>query len=289
MPYNQPITDLVRTRFSCRSYLEQPIAPDTRQELKDFISSGVPGPLGTGPRFELVAATEGDRKALRGLGAYGFIRGATGFIIGAVAPGEHNLEDFGYQMERIILRATDLDLGTCWLGGTFTKSRFAKKIRAHNNESVPAVVSVGYMAEKPRGLDAMIRRGAGADARLPWEKLFFDSAFGAPLTAEKAGGYATPLEMVRLSPSASNRQPWRIIRGGNAWHFYLQRTPGYREGGLMRFMRIADMQRIDMGITMSHFELVANELGLAGGWQVDEPAISRPDDLTEYTASWVSA
>jgi len=192
-------------------------------------------------------------------------------------------------VERIILRATDLGLGTCWLGGTFTKSRFAKNIRVTSNESVPAVVSVGYAAEKPRGLDAMIRRGAGADARLPWEKLFLDSTFGVPISAESAGEYATPLEMVRLAPSASNRQPWRIIREGNAWHFYLQRTPGYREGGLMRLMRIADMQRIDMGIAMSHFELTASELGLTGGWQVDEPTIARPDDLTEYTASWVSA
>ena len=287
--YNQPITDLVRKRFSCRSYLDQPIEPDTRQELKDFVLSGVPGPLGTRPRFDLVAATEGDRKALRGLGTYGFIRGATGFIIGAVAPGEHNLEDFGFQMERIILRATDLNLGTCWLGGTFNKSRFARMIALGKGESVPAVVSLGYIADKPRRLDAVIRSGAGAEHRLPWDRLFFEARFGVPLSPEVAGAFAVPLQMVRLGPSASNRQPWRIVRDGSTWHFFLQRTPGYREGRLMRFFQIDDMQRIDMGIAMSHFELAANELGLTGGWQVDEPSIARPDDLTEYTASWVSA
>ena len=54
------------------------------------------------------------------------------------AVGEKNLEDFGYTMERIILFATDLGLGTCWLGGSFTKSRFAEKISANGSERVPA-------------------------------------------------------------------------------------------------------------------------------------------------------
>ena len=38
------------------------------------------------------------------------------------------MEDFGYLMERVILYATALGLGTCWLGGTLTKSSFAEKI-----------------------------------------------------------------------------------------------------------------------------------------------------------------
>jgi nitroreductase len=286
--HKQPITDLIRKRFSCRTYLDQPIEQDVRLKLEEFVSRGTPGPLGTRPRFELVAATQGDNKALRGLGTYGLIRGATGFIIGAMSPGDHDLEDFGYQMERIVLRATDLGLGTCWLGGTFTKSRFAKRIGISGNESVPAVVSVGYAPEKPRRLEALVRRGIGADSRLPWDELFFRSEFGVPLAPDEAGSYATPLEMVRLGPSASNQQPWRIILQGDAWHFYLQRTPGYGEGGLSRFTRSADMQRIDMGIAMSHFELTANEKGLAGSWMVDEPAVAKPDSLTEYTATWVS-
>jgi hypothetical protein len=51
----------------------------------------------------------------------------------------------------------------------------------------------------------------------------------------------------------------------------------------------ADMQRIDMGIAMCHFEITAEELGLAGRWQVDEPAIFQPDELTEYLVTWASA
>jgi hypothetical protein len=52
---------------------------------------------------------------------------------------------------------------------------------------------------------------------------------------------------------------------------------------------MADLQRIDMGIAMCHFDLAARELGLAGTWEASEPEIARPDGLTEYTATWVTA
>jgi nitroreductase len=288
MTYDQDVTDLISKRFSCRTYLDQPIAEDALLALDNFLHSGLSGPFDTQPRFQLVVATEEDRKALRGLTTYGFIRGATGFIVGAITHSAHDLEDFGYQMECIILRATDLGLGTCWLGGTFNKSRFAQKIGAVDSESLPAVVSTGYVADKPRRLDAIIRRGARSDRRLPWDQLFFDTAFDVAISPEEAGLYAIPLEMVRLAPSASNQQPWRIVRAGGGWHFFLQRTPGYGEGGLSRFMRTADMQRIDMGIAMSHFELTASHLGLRGRWRVEEPAIGTSDGRTEYTASWMA-
>jgi hypothetical protein len=93
--------------------------------------------------------------------------------------------------------------------------------------------------------------------------------------------------MVRIGPSASNKQPWRIIKDGNRIHFYLQRTPGYRESLLMRLITVADLQRIDMGIAMNHFEMTSLELGLKGHWEMSQPEIKIPDELTEYTASWV--
>lgn len=256
--------------------------------MAEYASSVKTGPFGTQARFELVAATEQDRIALKNLGTYGFIKGASGFIIGATEVVGTHLEDFGYLMERVILFATDIGLGTCWLGGTFTKSSFAKKISASGSELIPAVTSVGYIAKTPRRVDAMIRRGAGSDRRLPWERLFFDSRFGVPIPRQAAGDYVVPLEMVRLSPSASNQQPWRIIKDGNIWHFYLHRTPGYLDRRLVKLFTVADLQRIDMGIAMSHFELAAHELGLHGYWEMNEPRIEKPDDLTEFTISWVS-
>ena len=73
---------------------------------------------------------------------------------------------------------------------------------------------------------------------------------------------------------------------GQTFHFYLQRTPGYRSV-LTKLAGVDDMQRIDLGIAMCHFELTARELGLYGRWLLQEPPIDKTDDLMEYSVSWV--
>ena len=289
MVFSRPVDEIIRERFSCRTYAEKPIEAETRQRLQAYMAPLRAGPLGAPVRFELLAATEQDTRSLKGLGTYGFIKGATGFIVGAAGAGPKNLEDYGYVLERIILLATDLGLGTCWLGGTFTKSTFAEKIAAQAGELLPAVVSVGYIANVAQARNSLMRRRIGADQRLPWQDLFFNETFRAPLTTVEAGAYAMPLEMLRLGPSASNKQPWRTVRSGAAWHFYLQRTPGYRQGILQRFVKVDDIQRVDLGIAMCHFELAAQKLNLTGQWVVEEPSIGKPDERTEYAVSWVPA
>jgi hypothetical protein len=126
-----------------------------------------------------------------------------------------------------------------------------------------------------------------ARERLPWNELFFEGGFGTPLTVGNSGSYAEPLEMVRIAPSASNKQPWRIVRQDSRWHFFIQRTKNYRELALSRFTGIADMQRIDLGIAMAHFETAAAEAGLVGTWQISDPGLPLPGNLTEYAVTWV--
>jgi nitroreductase len=285
MRYNQPVTDLIKQRYSCRTYKDVPIEEAKRKKLADFIDTLETGPFGAPVRFKLVAATEEDRRALRGLGTYGTIRNPTGFILGTVGDGEKNLEDFGYRMEEVILFATSIELGTCWLGGFFTKSSFAKTMDIQKGWVMPCVAATGYIAEQRGLIDRLMRRGAGSARRKPWDELFFTGRFGVPLSKEAAGAYAEVIEMVRLAPSASNKQPWRVIKDGETWHFYLQRTPGYGKGLSAQFMA-ADLQRVDMGIAMSHFEFTADELELEGAWTFQEPAIETPDERTEYVASW---
>jgi nitroreductase len=286
--FSKSIIEIIRQRYSCRTYVERPIERDLQLRIAEYAASLGPGPFGGQARFELIAAGEDDWKALRQLGTYGFIKGASGFLVGATSDGEEKLEDFGWQMERLILLATDLGLGTCWLGGTFTKSSFARKISSRPEELIPAVASIGYIARKPRQIDRLIRRGAQGDRRFGWERLFFKEQFGVNLPRQEAGEYALPLEMVRLAPSASNRQPWRVICQGACWHFYLRRTPGYREGMLNRLFTQADLQRIDMGIAMCHFDLTSRELGLAGEWGKHDPGLELPDEFAEYSATWHS-
>jgi nitroreductase len=280
------VRELIKQRYSCREYVERPIGAAEQASLAATLASLDIGPFGNRCRFALLAATADDRAALKGLGPYGFIKDSAGFKLGAVKPGAHDMEDYGYLLEQAVLEATDLGLGTCWLGGTFSKSSFARKIDAVRGEVIPAVSALGYPSENSRS--GRLRRQVGAERRLPPEDLFFDGAPGAPLDPASAGDLAPVLEAVRWAPSASNKQPWRLVRADGAVHFYLQRTRGYGKGPLLSLMKLADLQRVDMGIAMCHFELVAREAGIEGRWVADRPLAEGTAPGWEYTASWVS-
>ena len=307
-PLPAPAQDLIGRRYSCRTYLEQPIADDDQARLLDFMATRTTGPFGAQARFGLLAAAPRDRQVLRRLGTYGFIKGATGFIVGAVRRAPKDLEDYGYLLEEIVLFATGMGVGTCWLGGTFTRSTFVRRFGGlGRDETMPAVISLGHIGDDGRG---RIREREEGGRRLPAGELFFEGRYGQPLPVASAGRYAAALEAVRMAPSATNKQPWRIVRGGveelggdalrddagdasrgggiagRDWHFLLQRTKGYGKGSpVFRALRIADLQRVDLGIAMCHFALVARESGLDGGWVVDDPGLDLPAGV-EYTATW---
>ncbi len=283
--FEKSVAELIRQRSSCRSYRNEPVNGSARNAMESFLNMPHARPFNSDIRFKLAVAEEDDSSALKGLGTYGIIRNPQAFIIGAVRSSVRSLEDYGYVTEKLILRAADLGLGSCWLGGSFRKSRFASSISASKNETVPAVVSIGYPAPGKTGLDRIMRISAGSDNRKPWEELFFDGSFDAPLAREATGAYHEPLEMLRLAPSASNRQPWRIVREVNSgtFHFYLERSRAYTIN--LKLLGLADLQRVDMGIAMCHFELTALENKLTGTWTVNDPGMQNARG--EYIATWI--
>ncbi len=285
MLFNKPVTDIIRQRKSIRSYLDTPIEEDKKEALRKFLSANTIGPLGTKARFIFITATPQDREALRGLITYGIIKNPTSFIIGAVENTPYCLEDFGYMMQKNILMATALGLGSCWLGGTFNSSGFSQKIALKDNETLPAVSPVGYAIPRLSTMDSMIRSFSGADKRKLWSMLFFQN--DKPLTPDDAGDYTTPLEMLRLAPSANNLQPWRVIKEPNAdiYHFYIKRTPALKQ--FQQLTARSDLQLVDIGIAMCHFELTAKEKGLNGIWTMKDPRMGGTADKLDYKVTWV--
>jgi nitroreductase len=271
--------EVIRRRVSCRTFDGRPIDGIAKEKLREFLRSNTRGPFGNALRFNLIDLTEAERSELKSLGTYGVIKGASLFIAGAVARGSRAMEDFGYGMERSILFATELCLGTCWLGGTLNRAGFGRKIGLLPEEFMPAISPVGYPADRRSLTDRAFRFMAKSDRRKPWSELFFDDRPGNPLVKENAGACGQALESVRIGPSASNRQPWRIIREGASFHFYLTRTPGYdKMTGEIR------LQEVDMGIALCHFELSAEELGIGGNWLQARPGFS--GQAMEYVVSW---
>lgn len=274
---NKPITELIKKRTSIRSYDEEDIDSGKVQKLGDFIEQ-INKKSNIKARFTLTTNTKDDRKAKK-LGTYGIISGANSFIIGILDKDEKDAVEFGYLFEKIILFATDLDLGTCWLGGTFNRDNFEANLDLKENEFIPIVSPVGNIKDKPKFFDNIMKVASGSKKRKPWNELFFEKNTSTPLNEKAAGDYATVLEMVRLGPSAVNRQPWRIVKDEDKFHFFLSRSKGY---GVTSY----DMQKNDMGIAKCHFELTAKELGLGGSW-IEVEDIKMDNDL-EYISTWSS-
>jgi nitroreductase len=277
----ESMIDVIKRRVSVRTYCDQAIEGEKKQKILDLINSENRGPFGNKVRFATVDLTEVERDETRSLGTYGLIRGAKLYAVGAVKDGPGGMEDLGYCFEKMILAATGLGLGTCWLGGTFNRANFAKRINVSGDEVVPAISPIGYSLDKKSARERLLRRIAKSDQRKPWEELFFDGDMNTPLSRDSAGSYAGVLDCVRLGPSASNNQPWRIVRQSaeSAFQFYLKRTWGYD-----KFNARVDLQRVDMGIAMCHFELAAREIGLPGKWVAANPGLETGSG--EYIITW---
>jgi len=272
--------EAIEQRISIRSFNGKPIAGQAHDDLDEYCRNIGLGPFGAAVRFKLLDLEPLSREELRPLGTYGVIKGASHYILGAVKEGKGSLEDIGYCLEKIILRATTLGFGTCWLGGTFKRSAFAAKMHLADDEMLPAITPVGYPVKKISTADRLLRFSAGSNKRKPWSELFFVDDGKTPLTEADAGDYRQALEAVRMGPSASNRQPWRMAKGvDGSFHLYLKENPVYN-----RIMGKFRIQYIDMGIAMCHFEVAACELGLPGSWIVNGPVLDIPG--LQHIATW---
>jgi nitroreductase len=280
--FNRPVADLVRRRQSCRSFAAVPIEPGVLAGLEGF-AAAVRTPFPGEPRFGIIDNERVRAENLFSAGSYGLIKGARFYLAALVRKDEpRRWENAGFALEAAVLRATDLELGSCWIGGIFDRKRFGRLLAIGADEQLPAVVAVGHPAQRRSLRDRLVRWSAGGDRRLPATDLFFDGAWSAPLALAGAGPWAPVLECVRLAPSASNKQPWRVVRAGKACHFFLDRDKAYAA-----MMPMADLQRIDLGIAMCHFELAAAEFGLNGEWQTSEPQLPDTPANFEYIASFL--
>lgn len=277
--FNTPIEDLIKTRKSVRTYSHQSLAKEIKGKINDYICT-LTNPFNSKVTFKLLESKTAINSAK--LGTYGVIKGATDYIGATVKADNFALEALGYEFEKLILYITSLGLGTCWLGGTFKRGEFAKAMSVKDNDISPAISPFGFSADKRSFTDSLVRFMAQGDLRKPWNTLFFNKNFFTSLSNSDTGVYEGSLEMLRLGPSASNKQPWRIVKDENMYHFYEKQSPGYSNAFGY------DLQRIDMGIAACHFHLTTIEKNLNGEFKkLANPVSDVPKDIT-YLFSWVS-
>lgn len=265
------ITEHVKSRRSVRTFNDRELAKADIEKLASFAQT-IENPYKIPVEFKFLNAEEYGLSCPVAVGTDLFVGGKIKYTENASAA-------FGYSFECFVLYAQALGIGTTWLGGTMNRSAFEDAMELSDDEIMPCASPLGYHAKKMSIREGMMRKAIKADERLPFENLFFDGSFDTPLSKEKADKWTVPLEMVRLAPSAVNKQPWRAVACDDAVHFYLNRSKGFAHTEKL------DMQMIDMGIALCHFDLTAKECGLNIAFEQNAPKIVTNGDV-EYVASY---
>ena len=189
----------------------------------------------------------------------------------------HAEEAFGYAFENVVLELAGQGLGTTWIGGTMDRKAFERAMDLKEDELMPCISPLGIPAEKFSLRETLMRRGIKADVRLPQEALFFRNDFDHPVSPDDP--MHDVLELVRLAPSAVNKQPWRIVLMDDIAYFYEHHDKGYVDSAG------SDMQKMDLGIAMCHFVKGIQELGKNAVFTEADPGITVPAD-TEFIAGY---
>ena len=266
------LEEVIRRRRSVRSFDGSALRPEDAERIAKF-AAAADNPYGIPIEWRILSAKRD------GLSSP-VIVGTDAYIAGKMAILPHAEEAFGYSFERIVLFAESLGVGTTWIAGTMDRPAFERAMELGEGERMPCVSPLGYPAAKMSLRETMMRRGIRADTRLDFSGIFFDGSFDRPLSGERAGALRLPLEMVRLAPSAVNKQPWRVVLEGDRAHFYEAKNKGFAgpDGW--------DLQKVDVGIAMCHFACLLEELGMTAELVISEPGIATPRD-TVYLATYI--
>lgn len=225
------MTDLeaIDLRHSRRGYLGTPIAKESIAELVKAIELYN---MASGLSIQFV---EDGREAFRGFTmAYGMFSGVRSYIaIVGKTSDEHLKEKAGYYGERLVLLATKLGLGTCWVGGTFNKSRCSCTV--HQDESLVLLILVGNVEAKKGFKENAIYRLAHRGTK-PVEKLYVSDT-------EVPDWFLEGMKAVQKAPSAVNLQPVLFL---------------YQHGIVSAEVKEpTHLQLVDLGIAKAHFEIGA--------------------------------
>lgn len=263
--FNTSVSDVIKKRHSVRTYQERDLTPELIKQIEQSFQN-VTAPFAPQLRFKLIKASEFKNQSIK-LGTYGMIKNAQYFVGVACEKSEFDFLSIGYAFEYLVLYWTSLGLGTCWMGGTFNKTNFAKVMEVRENEIFPIVSPIGYEGDKKRFIESLVSRHS--HQRYEFDKLFFNEDFNTPLKESEASIYLEALENIRKAPSALNKQPWRIVKQNNKFHFYVDKDES--------------VKYIDLGIALCHFDLTMKEQNVAGNFIVNNPQLNTN---YHYVISW---
>ena len=260
------ITEIIEKRISVRTFdatekLDISVVDEIRRSIKEVTT-----PFGGGFTIDF---RQFDLKGPQTPSTYGTISGAIWYLLMGIREDNMAALAAGYGMEKVVLKATELGLGTCWIALTFKGSDFIKGTKMPEDEPLRIISPVGYPAKKRKMLESITRMTLGSAKRKPMNDLFSEGDFGTPVREDNK--FYQALSMLRLAPSAKNSQPWRaLVRGNEVWFYYEPKT---------------EAAILDLGIGLCHFELTLKAQGYEGTWEksVEAPEKKGYIPMVKYT------
>lgn len=214
------ILEAIEQRHSVRTYQNKPIEASIIQELNQEIEAcNREGDLS----IQLIT---GDPDVFKGLLAhYGGFRNVSNYIA-LVGPARDSLDEAaGYYGERLVLKAQQLGLNSCWVAATYKKGRCRAVIK--ENQKMVCIIAIGYGATQ----------GAPHKSK-PMEKL-------CQVTGDMPQWFKDGMHAAILAPTAMNQQKFIITLDGD--HVtYTTKKGAYAN--------------VDLGIAKYHFQAGAKHL-----------------------------
>ena len=272
--------DLMRSRRSCRSFQTRKLTEADQAELMESVQRHMKeAKLGKSQvRFEYISEH---------LTVWPTVN-ASEFLV-AIAPLEYDrlaVMDVGRILQKIVMDATRMGLGTCWIGpGADHKSimnhlgdRFDPK-----KDHIICVCAIGY---KSSFIPIFIRAfNAQFYRRRPLDALFFgDPQMKEPLNmdAYPFNKFGRTFEICQWSPSSYNGQTTRCVavndkKGLERFDFYAVTASRYYAA-------------VATGIWCANWEMGCDSLGIHGHFAIlsaEEKGVPEKEDLPRYDISWV--
>lgn len=211
------IYEVIKSRHSVRSYTNKKIEGKTKDELEKIIEEcNKEGNLD----IKLVL---NEPEAINP--NYGTFKNVKNYIVLCGKIDKDLEKKCGYYGEKIVLKAQELGLNTCWIGLTYDKNKIPFKIPAE--ERLIIVISVGYgenngVSHKTKTLDKVSKT-----------------------TENLPDWYKKGIEYALLAPTAINQQKFKFKLIG--------------ENEVKATTSFGFFAKVDLGIAKYHFELGAGK------------------------------
>lgn len=241
------LQNAIESRRSRRKFLASPLDQSITAKLQAFIA-------------EYSAKENLDMRLVLGNGAafnglrksYGMFSGVQNYV-GLIGDKTDliNTEKLGYYGELLVLHATALGFGTCWVGGSFHRASCPFDLR--ENESVICAIAIGNVSLK-FGLKEKLIRGIVHRKTKTIEQMH-TSSDAVP------EWFLCGMKAVQMAPSAVNRQP--VI--------FCYAQDGTTTASVKDIT--GDGFALDLGIAKLHFEIGAG----SGAWNFGNGASFKKD------------